>query len=76
MKQNKKQLTWLLPSTTLTPPAAAVTATTNDESFSNAATPSKGDVLASAGASGTHGDGSIEKITKREPDVPLSLERV
>ena len=47
----------------LTPPPAAVTVARNDEfasSFSSAATPSRGVVLASAGAKGTHGDGSID----------------
>jgi hypothetical protein len=62
-KENQaRHLTWLLPSTMLTPPPAAVTATTNGEfasSLGNAATPSSGVVLASAGASSTHGDGSI-----------------
>ena len=64
----------------LTPPPAAVTATTNEfeSAFGNAATPSNGVVLASAGAKGTHGDGSIEIQNnrksfrkRREPAVPL-----
>lgn len=62
----------------LTPPPAAVTATTNDElasSFCNAATPSKGVVLASAGARGTHGDGSIDSEQRRREneESPQSL---
>ena len=62
----------------LTPPPAAVTATTNDElasSFCNAATPSKGVVLASAGARGTHGDGSIDSEQRRSEneESPQSL---
>ena len=63
-KENQPNLTWLLPSTMLTPPPAAVTATTSDDEFasslSNAATPSRGVALASAVAKGTHGDGSID----------------
>ena len=62
----------------LTPPPAAVTATTNDElasSFCNAATPIKGVVLASAGARGTHGDGSIDSEQRRREneESPQSL---
>ena len=62
----------------LTPPPAAVTATTNDElasSFCNAATPSKGVVLASAGARDTHGDGSIDSEQRRSEneESPQSL---
>ena len=62
----------------LTPPPAAVTATTNDElasSFCNAATPSKGVVLASAGARDTYGDGSIDSEQRRSEneESPQSL---
>lgn len=78
-KRTKKDLTWLLPSTMLTMPPAAVTATAAGDEFvesssSSAATPSEGVALASAGDNGTHGEGSIYATSEERTSLVLSGE--